>query len=353
MKKPLFLLATFCFCGFALAQSASELSTCINGSIRDVIFDNDSVYFFNGDIDRKYFESPNLSANITKSGFSICNTFSYPLLYKTRFKSEEETIEWRGGYFFLDNSSTKVTIDSIDELSRVEGASAAEFYSYFTPYILKGSKFTSISNMIYKEPLNFELKLRDYVKDYPNSYVALWFLIERYCSEGHSNLRQNILNSFSKRLKKERLWNIASEDFESIRIKEGKTFPMLPLLDTSLSMVSLEIKPAKYTLINYWFSKCKPCIEEIPKLNKLYLDYHKKGLDIISISTDQSKNILNWKDRINSNNLTWPQYLDKNGIEAKQDKINFFPTNYLLDNKARVIRKNISLEQLETLLNQK
>lgn len=347
------LLITIGFCGFACAQSAREVSSCITGSIHDVMPDNDSIYFFNADIDPKYFESPSLSANINKYGFRICNTFSYPHLYRTRFKSEEETIEWRGGYFFIDNSSTKVSIDSIDELSIVEGESAAEFYSYFTPYILKGSKFSSISNMIYKEPLNFELKLRDYAKEYPNSYVALWFLIERFCNEGHSNLRQNILNAFSKRLKKEGLWNIASEDFESIRIKEGKTFPMLPLQDTSLSMASLEIKPAKYTLINYWFSKCKPCIEEIPKLNKLYLDYHKKGLEIISISTDQSKNILNWKDKINTKNLIWPQYLDNNGIEAKLDNIKYFPTNYLLDNKARVIRKNISLEELETLLNQK
>jgi len=333
-------------------QNKIDDQFCIEGKILDNIHDKDSIYFFNGDIDKKYYELPFVSSEIIKLKFRLCLTISYVHLYKIRFKSEKDILEWRGGYYFIDKNSNSLIIDSIDALSRVYSLRENEFYADFIPFMLDSNKFNSISSFIFEDPDRFESKLYEYVIANPNSYVALWFLIERFISEGHSEFRQNILNSFSNNIRNGKLWKIARSDFKSIRIKESNKFPRLQLLDTGFSIVKLKIKSSKYTLVNYWFSRCKPCLEEMPMLLKLYKEYHKKGFEIINISTDQSKNIPNWKAKIKGYNLIWPQYLDENGVESLKDNINKFPTNYLLDNRGKIIRKDIPFNELERLLKQ-
>ncbi|MBK8484892.1 MAG: TlpA family protein disulfide reductase [Saprospiraceae bacterium] len=336
----------------AYTQKVVAFPFYLNGLIHDKVFDKDSIYFIAGDIDEKYFELPNISSEINNSKFILKGSISYPHFYKIRFKSEENILEWRGGNYFLDKTSNKVIIDSIDNASIINGITSNEYYNNFIPFLLNGNKFKTIEYSIYQNPILFETKLSEYVKINPDSYIALWILIEIFCNEGHSELRQNILSSFSKKLKKEKLWKITHKDFNSSQIKEKKKFPNLQLLDTSLTKVNVKFKNSKYTLVNYWFSTCKPCIEKIPAIIKLYEEYHNKGFEIINISTDQSKYINNWKNKIGFYNLYWPQYLDENGINSKENKITKFPTNYLLNNKFEIIRKDIPINELENLLNQ-
>ena len=52
------------------------------------------------------------------------------------------------------------------------------------------------------------------------------------------------------------------------------------------------------------------------------------------------------------NKLNWDQYLDLNGVQACKESINYFPTNFLLDQEGKIIRKNIALEELERILEQ-
>jgi len=50
------------------------------------------------------------------------------------------------------------------------------------------------------------------------------------------------------------------------------------------------------------------------------------------------------------NNIPWINYLDESGSEVSPLGINSFPTNYLLDGKGVILKKNISLIDLEMLL---
>ena len=42
------------------------------------------------------------------------------------------------------------------------------------------------------------------------------------------------------------------------------------------------------TLIDFWASWCGPCRRENPNVVKVYNEYHKKGLEIISVSLDRN-----------------------------------------------------------------
>ncbi len=112
-----------------------------------------------------------------------------------------------------------------------------------------------------------------------------------------------------------------------------KEFP-LPLLTTldnkKLSIKDLKGKP---TLINFWFTTCKPCIEEMPILNgiKSQLKDSANFLAITFENTEKTKaflkrynftfrQIANAEKFINSMNMTsYPVniFLDKNGIVRK------------------------------------
>lgn len=72
--------------------------------------------------------------------------------------------------------------------------------------------------------------------------------------------------------------------------------------------------------------------------------------NIISISVDDSANIANWKKVINQYQLSWEQYLDLNGKEAKRLSIFEFPTNFLIDKSGKIIATDIEPAELKQLL---
>lgn len=110
----------------------------------------------------------------------------------------------------------------------------------------------------------------------------------------------------------------------------GKEYPILNENTLSGKSISLNDLKGKPTLINLWFTKCAPCIEEIPVLNNLKANYGDKFnfLAITMDSEDKVKKLLekhkyDFDHIVNSYKLTtklgfegYPVnlFLDKNGV---------------------------------------
>ena len=47
--------------------------------------------------------------------------------------------------------------------------------------------------------------------------------------------------------------------------------------------ISLYKSLGKYTLIDFWGSWCRPCILQVPDLQKVYKDFKPKGFEIFSL----------------------------------------------------------------------
>jgi len=45
----------------------------------------------------------------------------------------------------------------------------------------------------------------------------------------------------------------------------------------------------KFVLVYFWFTGCKPCIQEMPRIKQLYEQYNADGFEVVGISNDQSK----------------------------------------------------------------
>ncbi|MCR5325422.1 MAG: AhpC/TSA family protein [Bacteroidales bacterium] len=78
-----------------------------------------------------------------------------------------------------------------------------------------------------------------------------------------------------------------------------------------ISLSSVVNNPAnRYVLLDFWATWCSSCRESIPKLKALYEQYHDRGLEIFSVSEDESEN--NWKKFLPESGMTWVNVRDVN-----------------------------------------
>ena len=99
----------------------------------------------------------------------------------------------------------------------------------------------------------------------------------------------------------------------------------------------------KVTVVNFWFSGCKPCVEELSKLNELNDTIKKMGGEVVGINTDtlddnqdgikEAKEILKAKGA-SYKNLTF----DSDSTVGKYaGNIMAFPTTVLVDKDGNII----------------
>lgn len=115
--------------------------------------------------------------------------------------------------------------------------------------------------------------------------------------------------------------------------------------------VSNYVSKNKYTLIDFWASWCGPCRAEMPNVVKAYWAYHSKGFEVVGVSLDNNKQA--WVKAVASLKMPWPQMSDLKGWEsagAAAYNIRAIPANVLIDNKGRIIAKDLRGEDLQNKL---
>jgi len=339
-----------------LAQDNSGKLISIGGEIAGTTMKNDSIHFTSSSIDNKYYEDLPI-AKITDNKFHVKAKLSYPHLLAFVFESDKKNlILSRDAPLFIDNSTHSMKVDFLSgPCSQVNGRTFKEYQDRFIPFFFPRKenydcKSNPIERCIHDKSSLFDSKLLDYVLQNPDSYVALWYLIERFSLYGHSELREKTLELFSDKVKNEKLWPIINNDLKRALIKENKNFPVFTIKTQELKAQKLLIPKAQYTLVDFWFSRCRPCLESFPTLKKLYATYQSKGFEIVSVTTDKTEEIPLWKKRIKDYDLPWVQYLDENAIESTKLLVHTFPATFLLNQKGELIKKGISPEELEKFL---
>jgi len=355
-----FIITVFISISFisGFSQHTLKNHTIIDGKVSEEdVRENDIIYFTNGMLDSQFYEFPSISSDVNNNLFKVKTTLTYPHLYTVSFESEKPEIRFRGGDYFIDPSTDFLEVSALKlaGCNYVKGATFNEYKTKFIPYFASNSESctsATIQSLSFKNGVEFDDKLLSYTLENQDSYVALWALIIRIRFQGHSPLYETILDSFSDKIKKEKLWKIVHNDLQSIRINKGNKFPKLNLKNLQHQSEILTIHKAEYILVYYWFSNCKPCLESFPHILNLYKKYKSKGFEIVSISVDRTSRISNWEKVIKEYELTWKNLLDENGKEAKKDKITTFPTTFLLDSDGKVLEKNITIGDLEEILRQ-
>lgn len=117
------------------------------------------------------------------------------------------------------------------------------------------------------------------------------------------------------------------------REKIGQRFPMEEFIASDSSGLDDVDYSGKPMLINFWFTRCGPCIVEIPYLNQLEKEFNGE-VNFVAITFDKNYQVNRFLDRIafNFEHLTDVRpAIDAYGVQA-------FPMNLLLDKDGRIVQ---------------
>jgi len=222
--------------------------------------------------------------------------------------------------------------------------------SYFSP---EWHAVDTVSGYYQRKKLMMNY-VKEYAKQYPGSYVSFWEIAEKL-EQGYDPALDSGFSYLSPAIKSTYSGRQLKNDIHHLRLTAiGKTFPTVTYFDTSgkRKQISYQSPKAKYTLVDFWFSHCGPCIGQFPDYIKIVNNYKNKGFAMIGISRDTSvADITTWKNVIKEHSLNWVQYRTDNA-SMKNLRINVFPSNFLLDSKGIIIAMDLDPYQLANFLHE-
>ena len=363
---------------FAVTRVSAQSVSILEGTIN---LDTGTMYMFAHD-DDAYFPSGLTckTAKVEKGKVTFTNHIDYPCQVIIGFKTSGRW-QYLTHYFYIEPGTQFIPCDihADREMPHVDNKAMKEYTGPYTHsfaaveahravFSKRYDSLHKVYNKAMPKDINAGLYrefdkiyrqtdsvLMSYVKEHNSSYVALWGLINDLQAR-YRPVYDTIFSLFSDEVKNSHTGKALAKKMASAdHLNIGNGFPVMQLRDTADALVSVPAKNsgAEYTLVDFWFTHCEPCKEQLPGFKKLYHTYHKKGLEIIGISTDQKQYVADWKKMITDKDLNWPQYIDVDGTRSHGMGINAFPRNYLLDKDGRIIKINISTDELEHFLSDK
>jgi len=106
--------------------------------------------------------------------------------------------------------------------------------------------------------------------------------------------------------------------------------------DIDGNKITLHSLKGKIVVMNFWFPECKPCVGEMPELNKLTQKY-KKGVVFLSVTFDKKDKI---KKFLSNREFNFTHITDNEAILADYNVANF-PTHILIDEKGEIIMRKV------------
>lgn len=296
--------------------------------------------------------NPYKLVQIQQNQFTITGTQKYPHPFFFSYYDVANNRGYNSYIFFADGGTVNIKLNDLSKDknlgNHLNSKANKEYHSLKKMY---SNSVDTITDEIYNMQTKQQTMQR-YIAKNPDSYVALWDMVLDYPLIINKSDKESILRNtrlFSAKIKRtttyQALVDNIMHDFE---LNIGKIFPNISVsLSDSLFKI---INRNKFTLIDFWFSGCAPCIEQFPYYKKIYDTYKEDHFEIIGISVDRQKDEANWQKIIQKFDLKWLQYLDTDGKETDKLFIRKFPTNFLLDSTGKILQVDISPSDLDTFL---
>ena len=135
---------------------------------------------------------------------------------------------------------------------------------------------------------------------------------------------------------KELAWNSKKKEG---KILIGQKSPDFYVTDINGKSYSRDDLAGKVVVINTWFAECRPCIEEIPDLNRLVQDFKGEDVVFLGFARNDQKDILKFLKKRQFNY----QHIAADSELLSKFYINAYPTNILVDKNSRITYYETSL----------
>jgi peroxiredoxin len=132
--------------------------------------------------------------------------------------------------------------------------------------------------------------------------------------------------------------------------KIGKPAPDFAASDLQGKALRLESLRGRYVLLDFWATWCAPCVAELPRLQAANARYHARGLEIVGVSLDESKEAV--ADFVKTRNVPWRQIHNASGgadlVEAFG--VAAIPATFLIDPRGVITRLELRGPALDAAL---
>ena len=163
-----------------------------------------------------------------------------------------------------------------------------------------------------------------------------------------------LMNAETKNVK--RIQEIMADMEVEKKVAVGQQFTdfKLPTLTGGTLALSDLVGKTDYVLVDFWASWCGPCMQFLPELQAFYAKYKGTKLEILGVSLDDSKEA--WIGAVENHNIAWKLVSDLKGRKCEGSRayaVNSIPSTVLIDKSGKIIGKNLSIPEMEKLLNEK
>ena len=130
--------------------------------------------------------------------------------------------------------------------------------------------------------------------------------------------------------------NIAEESQYTLNELQG-ILPTLKLISTKGDTMQMINIPSEYTLVEFWFRSCFPCIKSLPEIIKLRNKYNEEFLNIVSInSIDRSIRLID--EFAENNGIPYNIYIESIEYGNKILNVDSYPTFFIYDREFNLIK---------------
>lgn len=117
-----------------------------------------------------------------------------------------------------------------------------------------------------------------------------------------------------------------------------KQVPNFELKSIDNNYVNLnDLKGEKLTLIDFWATWCRPCVNSIPELIKIQHEFKEQGIVLIGISIDSPRNLSKVKPFASSLGIDYPILLDTDNELSSEINITAIPALILMDSENNIL----------------
>lgn len=123
-------------------------------------------------------------------------------------------------------------------------------------------------------------------------------------------------------------------------VAAGTAAPDFSFPDLSGNTVRLSDYRGQMLLVNIWATWCKPCVEEMPAIEKLYQEFKDDEFNVLAVSIDrQGKKVVNPFMKIH--NLSFKVLLDRDGTIQNTYGTLGIPESFIIDKNGIILQKVI------------